>query len=213
MAVSCRWTNRTCRTPQARITSRLIDSLYTEAMLLADEARSYFDDAGARRAVDARAVRPGRLRLRIAQGHDADHAHRRLAADPARDRIGRNCQAAKAAGPNAGSAMPRTAIRCWSSQLAAIRAAADQRQRPTSTPGSSGSTRAALEDRSAAEPGAGADGPARAWTRRAERLTRRPMRPFTFNPGPGFSPDPTRLRRVADKLPPGPCLFVTDRGA
>jgi len=32
--------------PQVRITSRLIDSLYTESMLLADEARSYFDDAG-----------------------------------------------------------------------------------------------------------------------------------------------------------------------
>ena len=32
--------------PEARITSRLIDSLYTEAMLLADEARSYFDQAG-----------------------------------------------------------------------------------------------------------------------------------------------------------------------
>jgi regulator of CtrA degradation len=32
--------------PEARITSRLIDSLYTEAMLLADEARSYFDDMG-----------------------------------------------------------------------------------------------------------------------------------------------------------------------
>jgi regulator of CtrA degradation len=32
--------------PQVRITSRLIDALYTEAMLLADEARSYFDDAG-----------------------------------------------------------------------------------------------------------------------------------------------------------------------
>jgi regulator of CtrA degradation len=32
--------------PQARITSRLIDSLYTESMILADEARSYFDDAG-----------------------------------------------------------------------------------------------------------------------------------------------------------------------
>lgn len=31
---------------QVRITSRVIDSLYTEAMLLADEARSYFDDAG-----------------------------------------------------------------------------------------------------------------------------------------------------------------------
>ncbi|HKX91795.1 MAG TPA: DUF1465 family protein [Sphingomicrobium sp.] len=32
--------------PEVRITSRLIDSLYTEAMLLADEARSYFDDVG-----------------------------------------------------------------------------------------------------------------------------------------------------------------------
>jgi regulator of CtrA degradation len=31
---------------QVRITPRLIDSFYTEAMLLADEARSYFDDAG-----------------------------------------------------------------------------------------------------------------------------------------------------------------------
>jgi regulator of CtrA degradation len=31
---------------QVQITSRLIDSLYTEAMLLADEARSYFDEAG-----------------------------------------------------------------------------------------------------------------------------------------------------------------------
>lgn len=32
--------------PEARITPRLIDSFYTEAMVLADEARSYFDDAG-----------------------------------------------------------------------------------------------------------------------------------------------------------------------
>jgi regulator of CtrA degradation len=32
--------------PEVRITPRLIDSFYTEAMLLADEARSYFDDAG-----------------------------------------------------------------------------------------------------------------------------------------------------------------------
>jgi regulator of CtrA degradation len=29
--------------PQAKITPRLIESLYTEAMLLADEARAYFD--------------------------------------------------------------------------------------------------------------------------------------------------------------------------
>lgn len=32
--------------PQVRIAPRLVDSFYTEAMLLADEARSYFDDAG-----------------------------------------------------------------------------------------------------------------------------------------------------------------------
>jgi regulator of CtrA degradation len=32
--------------PEARITPRLVDSFYTEAMVLADEARSYFDDAG-----------------------------------------------------------------------------------------------------------------------------------------------------------------------
>jgi regulator of CtrA degradation len=31
---------------EVRITPRLVDSFYTEAMLLADEARSYFDDAG-----------------------------------------------------------------------------------------------------------------------------------------------------------------------
>jgi regulator of CtrA degradation len=32
--------------PQARITPRLIDARYTESMLLADEARAYFDEAG-----------------------------------------------------------------------------------------------------------------------------------------------------------------------
>ena len=32
--------------PEARITSRLVDALYTEAMVLADEARAYFDDIG-----------------------------------------------------------------------------------------------------------------------------------------------------------------------
>ena len=31
---------------EARITPRLIDALYTESMLLADEARAYFDQAG-----------------------------------------------------------------------------------------------------------------------------------------------------------------------
>ncbi len=33
-------------TRHAELTPRLVDSLYVEAMLLADEARSYFDDAG-----------------------------------------------------------------------------------------------------------------------------------------------------------------------
>ena len=34
------------RPQEARITPRLIDSLYTESMILADEARAYFDEAG-----------------------------------------------------------------------------------------------------------------------------------------------------------------------
>jgi regulator of CtrA degradation len=46
MALSMTMEDEELPRPQARITSRLIDSLYTEAMLLADEARSYFDDAG-----------------------------------------------------------------------------------------------------------------------------------------------------------------------
>ena len=38
--------NEDDRGMEARITPRLIDSLYTEAMLLADEARAYFDETG-----------------------------------------------------------------------------------------------------------------------------------------------------------------------
>ena len=45
MAISIQMDDSTPRDAE-RITSRLIDSLYTEAMLLADETRSYFDDCG-----------------------------------------------------------------------------------------------------------------------------------------------------------------------
>jgi alcohol dehydrogenase class IV len=37
------------------------------------------------------------------------------------------------------------------------------------------------------------------------------MRPFTFNPGPRLLAGPDRAAALAEKLPPGPCLFVTDR--
>ena len=36
------------------------------------------------------------------------------------------------------------------------------------------------------------------------------MRPFTFNPGPRLLAGPDQAQALADKLPPGPCLFVTD---
>jgi alcohol dehydrogenase class IV len=36
------------------------------------------------------------------------------------------------------------------------------------------------------------------------------MRPFTFNPGPRLLAGPDQAEAVADKLPPGPCLLVTD---
>jgi len=46
MAVVVRMNDSSPVRPEVRITSRVIDSLYTESMLLADEARSYFDDGG-----------------------------------------------------------------------------------------------------------------------------------------------------------------------
>jgi alcohol dehydrogenase class IV len=36
------------------------------------------------------------------------------------------------------------------------------------------------------------------------------MRPFTFNPGPKLLAGPDQAQVLADKLPPGPCLLVTD---
>jgi alcohol dehydrogenase class IV len=36
------------------------------------------------------------------------------------------------------------------------------------------------------------------------------MRPFTFNPGPKLLAGPDQAQALAEKLPPGPCLFVTD---
>ena len=37
------------------------------------------------------------------------------------------------------------------------------------------------------------------------------MRPFTFNPGPKLLAGPEQAQALAGKLPPGPCLFVTDQ--
>lgn len=37
------------------------------------------------------------------------------------------------------------------------------------------------------------------------------MRPFTFNPGPKLLAGPDQAQALAEKLPPGPCLFVTDQ--
>lgn len=37
------------------------------------------------------------------------------------------------------------------------------------------------------------------------------MRPFTFNPGPRLLAGPDQATALADKLPPGPCLLVTDK--
>jgi len=37
------------------------------------------------------------------------------------------------------------------------------------------------------------------------------MRPFIFNPGPKLLAGPDQAAALAEKLPPGPCLFVTDK--
>ena len=36
------------------------------------------------------------------------------------------------------------------------------------------------------------------------------MRPFSFNPGPRLLAGPDQAAALAEKLPPGPCLLVTD---
>lgn len=38
------------------------------------------------------------------------------------------------------------------------------------------------------------------------------MRPFTFNPGPRLLAGPDQAQALADRLPEGPCLWVTDAG-
>ena len=68
----------------ARMTARLVDSLYVEAMVLADEARAYFDQIGRAEREAPAAARPCQLLVRIAQGHDAADACHRLAAHAAR---------------------------------------------------------------------------------------------------------------------------------
>lgn len=47
-AVESVWHGHLMHAPQYQITPKLIDGLYTEAMVLADEARSYFDSDRAR---------------------------------------------------------------------------------------------------------------------------------------------------------------------
>jgi hypothetical protein len=88
------------------LTPKLVDSLYVEAMVLADEARSYFD---VQAEEDRALLEPGvrvHFRVRIAaRDHPAD-AHHRLAADPARggrgrDQRGRSARARAAAGRGA----------------------------------------------------------------------------------------------------------------
>ena len=37
------------------------------------------------------------------------------------------------------------------------------------------------------------------------------MRPFTFNPGPRLLAGSDQAPTLAEKLPPGPCLLVTDQ--
>ena len=37
------------------------------------------------------------------------------------------------------------------------------------------------------------------------------MRPFTFNPGPRLLSGPDQAPLLDEKLPPGPCLLVTDK--
>ena len=103
--------------PQVRITSRLIDSLYTEAMLLADEARSYFDDAGRdeRRTLEPFA-RVGFACESLKVTTRIMHIVAWLLTQRAIE-VGRDRQHRRPAARAAARAMPRTAIRWWSTSF------------------------------------------------------------------------------------------------
>ena len=160
MAVSRAWTNRTCPDPQARITSRLIDSLYTEAMLLADEARSYFDDAGRDdRATLEPFARVGfaceslKVTTRIMHIVAWLLTQRAIESGEIPNRDGRR--------PERRLGHAQDSDKAVVAQLPEVGAAADQLQRRPLCAGEA-ARRGNGRNRSAAEPGAGADGPARA---------------------------------------------------
>ena len=199
---------------EARITPRLIDSLYTEAMLLADEARAYFDEAGRdeRQTLEPfarvgfaceslkvttrimhivawlltqRAVESGEIKAA-----DGRRPERRLGHANDSDPAGRRPAAASGA-------------------------AADQRQRRPLCAGQA-PRRGPAGRRAGAKPGARADGPAGARPRSGIATPDRirvardaalhlPSRPAAARPATA------QPRGWPSCCPTGPCLFVTDR--
>ena len=186
--------------------------------MLADEARSYFDTAGPRRPAGARSDRPGRLLLRVAEGDDPADARHRLAADPARGRRGRAEPRPGRRRPNAGWAMRRRPTRrCFARlpEAAAelIRASEELYDRVSRL------DRRQFRRRRGRQPGAEPAQPAAALaltSRRARdghaHFAFRPLpcRPIEFRYGPKLIAGPGAAGRLAELLPPGRCLFVTD---
>ena len=59
---------------EALMTPKLLDALYTEAMVLADEARSYFESGRFHDECDADACSLGFVFLRVTQSHNPPDA-------------------------------------------------------------------------------------------------------------------------------------------
>ena len=198
---------------EARITPRLIDALYTEAMVLADEARSYFDEAG---RDDRQSLEPFarvgfaceslKVTTRIMHIVAWLLTQRAVESGEIRSADGRRPERrlghANDSDPLVVEQLPEAAQRLIDCQRRPLFAGPAARRR-------------AADRRAGAKPGARADGPARARLhlepRRLTALGSRIMRPFTFNPGPRLISGDGSARRLADLLPAGPCLFVTDR--
>ena len=198
---------------EARITPRLIDSLYTEAMLLADEARAYFDEAG---RDDRQTLEPF---ARVGFACESLKVTTRIMHIVAWLLTQKAVESGEIKSADGRRPERRLGHANDSDPLvvdAAARggAAADQFQRRPLF-ADPAARRGPADRRTGAKPGAGADGPAGTRPdlepRRLTPLGSAPMRPFTFHPGPRLISGDGSAARLAELLPDGPCLFVTDK--
>ena len=214
MALVRRWTIRSIRRPRRGSPRRLIDSLYTEAMLLADEARSYFDDAGRGDRVSLEPfVRVGfaceslKVTTRIMHIVAWLLTQRAIETGEIPGQEGRRPERRLG---HAGESDPELVA-----QAASRRPTPDRGQR-RALRSNQAHRRRRCHGGTRRQPCARADGSARArpwWESRLTDASLRSMRSFTFHPGPRLMAGAGKSEAIRDLLPEGPVSVRDGRTA